>query len=1153
MTRGEGMFGIGKTEYKNNMKCSWRIQFDKSKVVKLEFLTFDVEYDSTCRYDNVTVYDGVDSSATLQGTFCGGLPRVNISSTNSMVVAFQTDSSVTRNGFRIKYTAVPRSCLGSAAVLISPRGSFGINKIEYKNDMQCGWKIHVGRFKIIRLKFLRLNVQEINTCANDNVTVYDGADNLATRLGTYCGTTLPGYIFSNNNVLFVSFQSDSSVTKNGFKIKYTTFLSCHGSAAILTGQRGKFGINRRQYRNDMRCGWKIRVHPSKIVKLEFLTFDVEEVIPCKYDNVTVYDGEDDSAPWMGTFCGTTLPRDLISSNRSLFVSFKSDSTETKGGFKIKYTAIVGRCRGNVETLTGPEGAIEINQTEYRNKMRCGWRIQVDPSKIVKLEFLTFDVEEVIPCKFDKVTVYDGEDDSAPRMGTFCGTTLPRDFISSNRSLFVSFKSDSSQTKGGFKIKYTASVGRCRGSAKTLTGPEGIIEINQIVYRNKMKCGWRIQVDASKIVKLEFFKFSVEEGGSCGIDNVTVYDGMNDSAPLLGRFCGHTLPGVIISSTNSLFVSFQTDSSLTMDGFIIKYMAIHYVSVIYMYLPLPLQRVLLHFDRFNVQDDKNCARDNVTATYSVTGDQIFTVCGNNLPGDVISSSNQLLVIFKTDSSITSSGFLIKYTTWTTNHVSVGCGQPSILPEFPLIVRGTEAKEHSWPWQISLVLQGFGHICGGSILNKRWIATAAHCVEGKKASQLRVVVGEHNRYKSDRSEVVFEVERLFTHPRHIVSREVTSHDIALIRLKGRLEYNREVAPVCLPNTDISPGTVCVTTGWGLTKGTGDNTVLRQVLAPIIATETCNGTGMWNGGIPNSMLCAGHKDDIKVVCSGETIVLTEWQGEFGTEGHPYYNNEKCRWRIEVEEGAHLKLQFERFELETQTGSACHYDKVNIYDGSDATAELMDSLCGNNLPDNVTTTGNTVFVTFTSDATRVYSGFRISYRTMVPVKGCRGSAATLTGPEGTFGINQTQYENNMRCGWKIQVELSKRVKVEFLTLSVEDDSTCDYDNVKVYDGVDASAPLKGTFCGTKLPRDINSTTNSMFVAFQSDVSVTKDGFKIKYTAIVPYVQSDGRQDQAHLHDRRLRSTSGAGEPVIHLITGMPFPPLFVSDLRWGWECPGS
>ncbi|KAI0218618.1 CUB and peptidase domain-containing protein 1 [Lamellibrachia satsuma] len=563
---------------------------------------------------------------------------------------------------------------------------------------------------------------------------------------------------------------------------------------------------------------------------------------------------------------------------------------------------------------------------------------------------------------------------------------------------------------------------------------------------------------------------------------------------------------------------------------------HYTNDLYCQWQITVEtgkRVLLHFDRFDVQDDKNCARDNVTFTDSVTGDELFTFCGNNPPGDVISSSNQLLIIFKTDSSVTSSGFLIKYTTWTTNHVSDACGQPSVPPQFPLIVGGTEAKEHSWPWQISLFLQGFGHICGGSILNKRWIVTAGHCVEGQKASQLRVVVGKHNCYKSEGTEMVLEVERFFRHPLFVSTQY--NNDIALIRLKVSLEYRHEVAPVCLPDTYISPGTVCVTTGWGLTQGTGNNKVLRQVIAPIIATETCNGTGWWYKAIADTMVCAGYNDSTQgscngdsggplvcrsvngqwtlhgitswtaagckarslpsvyarvrkfvswinqtingrtVACSNETIVLTDWQGEFGTEGHPYYNNEKCRWRIEVEEGAHLKLRFNRFELETETDSACHYDKVSIYDGSDATAELMDSLCGSNLPDNVTTTGNTVFVTFTSDDTRVYSGFRISYRTMVPVKGCRGSAATLTGPEGTFGINQTQYENNMRCGWKIQVELSKRVKVEFLTLSVEDDSTCDYDNVKVYDGVDASAPLKGTFCGTKLPRDINSTTNSI------------------------------------------------------------------------------
>ena len=78
--------------------------------------------------------------------------------------------------------------------------------------------------QIVKLEFLTLNVEQSATCAYDKVTVYDGVDNSATRLGRYCGTTLPGEVISTTNSLFVSFQSDSSVTKVGFNIKYTASL-----------------------------------------------------------------------------------------------------------------------------------------------------------------------------------------------------------------------------------------------------------------------------------------------------------------------------------------------------------------------------------------------------------------------------------------------------------------------------------------------------------------------------------------------------------------------------------------------------------------------------------------------------------------------------------------------------------------------------------------------------------------------------------------------------------------------------------------------------------------------------------------------------------------------------------------------------------------
>ncbi|KAI0218620.1 Chymotrypsin A [Lamellibrachia satsuma] len=236
------------------------------------------------------------------------------------------------------------------------------------------------------------------------------------------------------------------------------------------------------------------------------------------------------------------------------------------------------------------------------------------------------------------------------------------------------------------------------------------------------------------------------------------------------------------------------------------------------------------------------------------------------------------------------------------------QVQVHPEFPLIVGGTEAKEHSWPWQISLVIQGFGHICGGSILNERWIATAAHCVKGHKLSQLRVIVGEHNRSHSEGTESTLTVDRIVRHPLYSKG-TFRNNDIALVKLKGSLEFRREVAPVCLPVTEISPGTVCVATGWGRTRGTGDNKVLRQVPAPIIPTKTCNGTGWWNNQITDAMICAGYQDGKKNACGGDSggpLVCQSVSGVWTLHGITSRGSYDCTSKRRTDESTEALLGF-------------------------------------------------------------------------------------------------------------------------------------------------------------------------------------------------------------------------------------------------------
>lgn len=86
----------------------------------------------------------------------------------------------------------------------------------------------------------------------------------------------------------------------------------------------------------------------------------------------------------------------------------------------------------------------------------------------------------------------------------------------------------------------------------------------------------------------------------------------------------------------------------------------------------------------------------------------------------------------------------------------------------IVGGTIADTRDWPWQTGLKRGNEEKIyCGGSLINREWVLTAAHCIYGLEPSRtgcvqpgrrLRVVLGEFDVNNRDGHEVHIGKERI-----------------------------------------------------------------------------------------------------------------------------------------------------------------------------------------------------------------------------------------------------------------------------------------------------------------------------------------------------------------------------------------------------------
>lgn len=465
----------------------------------------------------------------------------------------------------------PNDYCSGTTELSSPTGTVtdGSGNANYGNNASCKWIIAPEGANTITLNFTSFNTEE----DFDFVTVYNGPDVTYPVLMIWSGNTLPPAITSTFGAVCIEFSSNEDIISSGWSLNYTSAgitPACSG-LTILSSPTGIFddGSGSANYGNNQRCYWYIAPPCASSVTLSFSAFATET----DYDGIIVYD-DINGTNQLAVLSGISIPASITSNTGTMLVIFVSDFSTTMQGFNASYSSLGSSyCSGTSILNTTDFGTLNDGSgtNNYCNNMNCQWLIQPPQATSVTIDFTSFDLEAASDdgrTIYDAVEIFDGTTIASPLLGRFTGSNLPPSVTSSGGSLLVHFYSDLDIEKQGWSAYYTStSTTYCTG-LNTLTAINGAFNDgsgpNQ--YANYSYCSWLIQPPVASIITLSFSEFNTE----LNYDGVIIYDGADNTSPVLGEFTGTTLPSSVTSTGGSMYVEFLSDPALRGNGWSANY-------------------------------------------------------------------------------------------------------------------------------------------------------------------------------------------------------------------------------------------------------------------------------------------------------------------------------------------------------------------------------------------------------------------------------------------------------------------------------------------------------------------------------------------------------------------------------------------------------
>ncbi|XP_076177067.1 phenoloxidase-activating factor 2 isoform X2 [Ptiloglossa arizonensis] len=181
---------------------------------------------------------------------------------------------------------------------------------------------------------------------------------------------------------------------------------------------------------------------------------------------------------------------------------------------------------------------------------------------------------------------------------------------------------------------------------------------------------------------------------------------------------------------------------------------------------------------------------------------------------------------------------------------GCGQrhPEGVGFRITGANNNEAQFGEFPWMVAILKEETidenrklnVYQCGGSLIHKQAVLTAAHCVFGKKPSELRIRAGE---WDTQTKNEIFphqdrNVQKVIIHNQY--SAGPLYNDVAILILAEPVDFAENVDIVCLPERDIIfDASRCFASGWGkdiFGKEGHYQVILKKVELPVVPRDSC-----------------------------------------------------------------------------------------------------------------------------------------------------------------------------------------------------------------------------------------------------------------------------------------------------------------------------